>query len=155
MKKIIIQKKAVEKRQVIDPTIVQSNQRNAINQLFLDEEFEGKKEIKRELNKKLNSYKMQDTKKNRYNTDLFISLFNLIEKLVVSKLKCHYCKSNVLLLYNYVRYPKQWTLDRIDNDMGHNTDNVVIACLECNLKRRRINDKKFLFTKQMRIVKKY
>ena len=48
---------------------------------------------------------------------------------------------------------KQWTLDRIDNDQGHTYDNVVIACLECNLQRRRTNSDKFLFTKQMKIVR--
>jgi hypothetical protein len=51
-----------------------------------------------------------------------------------------------------VRENKQWTLDRIDNNLGHNEDNVVIACLECNLKRRRTNQSKFLFTKQLKIT---
>ena len=155
MKKIIIQKREIEKKNIINETIMKANQRNCINQLFLDEKFDGRKEIERELKKKLSSYKTQDIKKKRFDTDLFISLFSLIEKLVISKLKCYYCKNDVVVLYNHVRYPKQWTLDRINNDMGHNTDNVVIACLECNLKRRCINDKKFLFTKQMNIIKKY
>ena len=155
MKKITIGRKEVQKQHIIDARFIQLNQRDCINQLFLDEEFEGKKEIKRELKKKLSSYKAQDIKKKRFEDKLFISLFDLIERLVISKLKCIYCKSDVVLIYNCVRYPKQWTLDRVNNDMGHNTDNVVIACLECNLKRRRINDKKFLFTKQMKIIKKY
>jgi len=155
MKKIIIQKREIEKKNLMSETIIQANQRNCMNQLFLDEQFDGRSEIERELKKKLNSYKTQDKKKKRFNIDLFISLFPLIEKLVISKLKCRYCKNDVVILYNHARYPKQWTLDRINNDLGHNADNVVIACLECNLKRRRINDKKFLFTKQMNIVKKY
>ena len=49
---------------------------------------------------------------------------------------------------------KQWSLDRIDNNIGHNVGNLVIACLECNLKRRRRTDEKFLFTKQLNIVKR-
>ena len=28
----------------------------------------------------------------------------------------------------------QWTLDRIDNNIGHSKENVVICCLKCNLK---------------------
>jgi hypothetical protein len=57
------------------------------------------------------------------------------------------------LLYEFVREEKQWTVDRIDNDLGHNNDNFVLACLKCNLKRRRQNMKDFLFTKQLNIVK--
>ena len=69
-------------------------------------------------------------------------------------LKCHYCKENVLIYYDIVRETKQWTLDRINNDLGHNHDNVVISCLGCNLKRRRTNEKAFLFTKQLNLIKK-
>jgi hypothetical protein len=58
-------------------------------------------------------------------------------------------------MYETVREKRQWTLDRINNDIGHNNDNVVICCLECNLKRGRLNDEKFKFTKQMKIIKKY
>ena len=57
------------------------------------------------------------------------------------------------ILYEKTREQKQWTLDRINNDIGHNTDNVVISCLECNLKRRKTNQSAFLFTKQLNLVK--
>ena len=45
------------------------------------------------------------------------------------------------------------SIDRIDNDKGHNIDNFHLACLDCNLKRRRRTDEKFLFTKQLNIIK--
>ena len=61
----------------------------------------------------------------------------------------------MLLLYDNVRESTQWTLDRIDNNIGHNVDNVVICCLKCNLKRRTMNDEKFKFSKQMRIIKTF
>ena len=79
----------------------------------------------------------------------------LLPLLVASKLRCHYCRYGVMMLYNNVREPLQWTLDRIDNSKPHNTDNVVIACLKCNLKRRRTDSDKFKFTKQMKIIKKF
>ena len=102
-----------------------------------------------EIKSKLNSYKSQDVKKNIFDNILFISYTDLIEKLKISDLKCYYCKSCIFILYEIVRENKQWTLDRINNELGHNTDNVVISCLECNLKRRDINSNKFLFTKQL------
>ena len=46
-----------------------------------------------------------------------------------------------------------YMLEHVDNNLGHNIDNYHLACLECNLKRRRQTDEKFLFTKQLNIVK--
>ena len=74
-------------------------------------------------------------------------------KLIECDLKCRYCRESMTILYDVSREMKQWSVDRIDNDMGHNEDNYHLACLDCNLKRRRQTDKKFLFTKQLSIVK--
>ena len=68
-------------------------------------------------------------------------------------MKCHYCACETYLLYEFVREMKQWSLDRINNDIGHNKNNLVISCLECNLKRRRTNKDAFFFTKNLKIVK--
>ena len=57
------------------------------------------------------------------------------------------------LLYNTTRDPNQWTLDREDNSIGHNNDNLIICCLSCNLKRRKTEKDKFLFTKKMKLIK--
>jgi hypothetical protein len=57
------------------------------------------------------------------------------------------------VLYDISREMKQWTVDRIDNNLGHNNDNFHLACLECNLKRRRRTDEKFLFTKKLNLIK--
>ena len=73
---------------------------------------------------------------------------------MLSKLKCFYCKETCHLLYQNIFEKKQWTLDRLDNSLGHTKDNVVVCCLKCNLERRCLNDEKFLFTKQMRLIKK-
>ena len=73
--------------------------------------------------------------------------------MVASKLKCYYCKCNMQIFYFKVRAMNQWTLDRIDNDLPHSNDNVIISCLKCNLERRRQNKDKFLFTKQLKINK--
>jgi|TARA_B110001450_G_scaffold56651_2_gene53274 hypothetical protein len=125
-----------------------------INKLFLNESFDGDTCVKRELKKKLSSYKQQDVKKKKYNAVDFIKEDELIEKLVISRLKCFYCKQPVLLIYEFSREKSQWTLDRINNDKQHSNINCVVSCLKCNLERRCLNDKKFLFTKQMRLIKK-
>jgi precorrin-3B methylase len=119
----------------------------------MDGECENMKLLKREIEKKINSYKSQDITKKIYNELILISLSDTIEKLVCSKLKCHYCKENVLLFYKNVRDSKQWTLDRIDNDLCHSNENTLIACLHCNLQRRTRDMEKFLFTKQLKIKK--
>lgn len=126
-----------------------------LNKLYLNIPFKGRRTAEQLIHKKLSSYGQQDKKKCRYNEHKIITYDQLIEKMVVSKMKCHYCRNDVLLYYTSARDPLQWTLDRIDNSLGHNNTNVVIACLQCNLERRRQNDKKFLFSKQMNIIKKY
>ena len=125
-----------------------------INKIFIDfiDNFEFKKECLREINKKLLSYKNQDIIKSRYN-DNNITLDETIEKLVSSRLKCKYCYQKMLIFYNKVRDGEQWTLDRINNDLSHTCENVVACCLKCNLQRRCQNKDKFLFTKQLKIVK--
>ena len=125
-----------------------------LNKLLLEIKYEDDAYVKKELERKLNSYKNQDRKKGKYSSD-FINYNELIEKLVVSKLKCYYCRCDCLLMYENNREKKQWTLDRLDNDIGHSSENTVICCLECNLKRGTLDDKKFKFTKQLKIIKKY
>jgi len=126
----------------------------SINIIFMDELLNTEnKLIKTELIKKLRGYKYQDIKKKKYDELNFITIDNLIEMLVICKLKCVYCKFDTELIYSTVRSKKQWTLDRIDNSYGHNNDNVKISCLKCNLDRRDINQTKFIFSKGLTITK--
>ena len=152
MKKIIcLKKKSIQRKKTFDLSF---NHQNFINQLYLNEDFPEKNTILKELKKKLQGYLAQDKKKNRpYDAEKYINMEKLLPLLVASKLRCRYCKYGVMMLYNNVREPLQWTLDRIDNSKPHNTDNVVIACLKCNLERRRRSDTKFLMSKQMKIRK--
>ena len=110
--------------------------------------------IDKELKKKLSSYKQQDRVKKKHDADKFITMTSLVQKLVESQLKCHYCQDMVHITGDKKREKKQWTLDRVDNNLGHLEDNVVIACLDCNLKRRCIDKDKFMFTKRLKVDKK-
>ena len=107
-----------------------------------------------EINKKICSYKHQDIIKKKLDVELFIDFNCVINKMIECELKCRYCICEMSVLYDITREMKQWSVDRIDNDKGHNKDNFHLACLDCNLKRRRRTDEKFLFTKQLSIVKK-
>lgn len=109
--------------------------------------------ILQQIHRKIYGYKQQDIIKNKLNNDLFITLQCIIDRMLNCNLKCYYCCENMNVLYDISRENKQWSVDRIDNSKGHNIDNFYLACLECNLKRRTRNDNKFLFTKQLKIVK--
>lgn len=103
------------------------------------------------LKNKISSYKQQDILKKKLNSNNFINFENIIYLLHESQLTCCYCHKEIYILYKQVREMSQWTLDRIDNDTGHNFGNLVISCLKCNLKRRRINKNSFMLTKNMTI----
>ena len=110
--------------------------------------------MKQQLERKLNNYKQQDIIKHIYDSTNIINFDDTLQKLIESNLLCYYCNKEILVLYEIVRENYQWTLDRIDNSLGHNKNNVLISCLQCNLKRRKQGKDAFLFTKQLQIVKK-
>jgi hypothetical protein len=105
------------------------------------------------IKSKISSYKQQDILKKKLNDDTFVSFNDVIALLIESNMKCYYCACETYLLYEIVREMKQWSLDRINNEIGHNKGNLVICCLECNLKRRRTNKDAFFFTKNLKISK--
>jgi hypothetical protein len=122
---------------------------NLINKLYMNNDFIEKKILIREIKIKIASYKQQDIRKNIYEKENMISLEDIIEKLVLSKLKCYYCKQKLYIFSNISRNKYQWTLDRINNFQEHSNTNTIISCLKCNLQRRKKNSEKFLFSKQL------
>lgn len=109
--------------------------------------------ILKHMHLKLTSYKTQDQKHHFLNSNDFVDIKYVLELLKKNEMKCFYCRELVQLLYRHVREPKQWTLERINNDIGHNKGNVTIACLNCNLRRRCMQQERYIFTKQLRITK--
>ena len=110
--------------------------------------------IYQQIKNKLSSYRSQDIEKGKYDLEKFADLSHVLHKMEECKMKCFYCKESVSLLYENVREPKQWTLERIDNKMGHNNDNVEIACLSCNLRRRTIHYERYILTKNIQKIVK-
>ena len=109
--------------------------------------------VSKEIQRKLYGYKYQDKQKELFLETEFLSFENIVDLLIASQLTCVYCKKAVQVLYHNVREPRQWSVDRIDNSIGHNNNNVQIACLDCNLKRKTILHKKYLMTKELIIEK--
>jgi hypothetical protein len=102
-----------------------------------------------EIKNKLNGYRHQDIVKKKLDENKFIDFKTAIKLLVDSNLECFYCKEKVQVLYQPSRTPSQWTLERVDNNFGHNKDNLKIACLNCNLRRKTMYHERFAFTKQL------
>jgi len=109
--------------------------------------------IENQIKTKIQGYHQQDMKKKLYDSEKFITLPKVIELLNSCKNTCYYCREPVLILYELVRDNKQWSVERRNNSYGHNCDNVEIACLHCNVCRKTMNEERFLFTKQLNIIK--
>ena len=124
-----------------------------LNDLNFDEMSENQRFFIQQINRKLYGYKTQDIDKKLYDEENFIDISGVLDLFHKSSLKCFYCLNEVELFYEYVREPKQWTLERINNDIGHNYGNLEIACLSCNISRRTMYHERYVFTKQLNIVK--
>jgi hypothetical protein len=107
----------------------------------------------REIKKKHSGYKSQDKLKHKYDTLQHITFQELIEKMISCKLKCYYCNQDLLLLYNKKKEGSQWTLERLNNNLGHYKDNTCISCLKCNLGRRTENHEYYKKGKTMILQK--
>ena len=101
-KKIILSTKLKEplkrNENIKEEDISYIQQVSLINQLYMDINTNTKNDITsvivRELDRKLSGYKQQDIKKEIYDEHFFITYDDIVEMLVVSKLKCHYCQQN-------------------------------------------------------------
>ena len=85
---------------------------------------------------------------------MFITFEKTISLLLSTNCKCYYCNNVMYLLYKEKNDKRQWTLDRINNNEGHNINNVVSSCLDCNIQKKTRNHDDFYFTKNIVIQKK-
>jgi 5-methylcytosine-specific restriction endonuclease McrA len=102
----------------------------------------------REIDTKRKAYIYQDKHHEIYDPRYTVTTDRIVELLVGAELLCHYCREICQVAYKESMCRRQWTLDRIDNNYGHNDTNVVIACLDCNLKRGTMDAERFRMGKQ-------
>lgn len=105
------------------------------------------------LKTKHSGYRSQDTLKGFYDPDRFVQIGDIVDLLIDSGLSCFYCRKWATLFYENVRHPMQWSLERVSNEEGHNRGNIVIACLDCNMRRRTMYQDRYIITKQLRVNK--
>lgn len=142
--------KKVERKKLLPDLYYETSEQESI---LYNEDDEIRDLLIKNIKSKLSSYKQQDIVKNRYQENAFVSLDYVIHLLKEMYCRCAYCK-NVMMLFYYKSHDKaQWTLDRINNDIGHNTGNVVVSCLLCNTQKRKRDHEKFSFTKSLKIEK--
>ena len=84
----------------------------------------------------IKSSRQKDKKYNRYDPDNFIDKCFLTE-LFEDSTTCHYC--SVEFTYNE-RCDTYVTIERLNNNIGHNKSNCVLACFNCNMKHNSKND---------------
>lgn len=77
---------------------------------------------------KLQGYKKQDLDSDRYDDDKFIEEEEVKEILCNQGNKCLYCWKTLKT--------DDWSLDRVDNNYGHNTTNCIASCIKCNTQRK-------------------
>lgn len=151
----IIKKRIITQTDKWITELSNSEQYECIKLLQKNKQQENKasKLILQQIQQKINGYRGQDIEKELLDETLLINVQQVLDLMVKTENICYYCKKQVAVLYENVREPTQWTLDRIDNKQGHNHNNVLLACLNCNLRRRTMHTERYVFTKQLNIVK--
>lgn len=122
---------------------------NIINGIYIDLD----KQVEGLIKKKISGYKQQDKLKDIFDENSFITYAQTVDLLKLSECKCAYCHIPLLLFYKTKNDGDQWTLDRIDNTIGHNFGNVVCSCLDCNIQKKDRSHEKFMFTKNLTVKK--
>ena len=147
-------KKRVSMMDISQEVFTLKEQVESIKKIYGNCDFKYKQLYVSEIKKKISGYKQQNIKKNKFDRELFITYDDLIEKMIISRHKCFYCRKICKIVFKNIRDPKQWTLERKDNSIGHITDNVEICCYKCNVKKGTKNSESFRFAKQMKIIKR-
>lgn len=81
---------------------------------------------------KIKAYKEQDKAHGRDITCDYVTINDVKKMLFKQEKKCYVCGDNVITEEWAPSCLYQFTLDRIDNNLPHNKNNVLISCYYCN-----------------------
>ena len=129
------------------------NPLEVLEQIYSDNVNETAEYCIKELKKKHSGYKSQDKQKHKYDNEQHITFKEMVQKMIECEFKCYYCNKEMLLIYHKKKDGMQWSLERLNNNLGHYKDNTCISCLKCNLGRRTDNHDYYKKAKTM-ILKK-
>ena len=76
---------------------------------------------------RLKNYSYHDGDSNRYDETKFIQMSEVEYLFKKQSSRCFHCWESLTA--------ESWTLDRINNNYGHNTGNCLLSCLRCNTQR--------------------
>jgi hypothetical protein len=82
--------------------------------------------------RKIQQNKAEDKKCNRKITNDYVSIEDVKNLLIKQDNKCYVCHDIVITKEWHPNCLYQFTLDRIDNNLPHNKNNVLICCNYCN-----------------------
>ena len=101
--------------------------------------------VRKQLLSKLQSYKDQDEQQTKElvrrllpseELTTFSNYCKFIQQLFIdTQMQCYYCLQTVSIIYNTTYDSKQWSLDRLNNYHPHVLENVILSCLQCNIRR--------------------
>ena len=101
----------------------------------------------RRLYNLVSNSKVGDLKAGRYDKENHITSKYLRQLKLDCGEKCNYCECELDWSHQlHIRRPKQVTLQRLNNKLGHIKGNCVYACFECNVVKR-IECKEHLLTR--------
>ena len=100
------------------------------NDTFIKEKIKrnNKTKVFDNVNEKLLGYIKQDKQRGNFDLFKFINEDEIQEIFKEQAGKCMYCWKTCK--------EEDWSLDRINNDEGHNIDNCVLSCIKCNVQRK-------------------
>lgn len=114
-----------------------TNNKKLISNFGRDPYIIAQESIDQKIHQKIQEYKKQDNKKKRWlfgpiNEEEYVTVCDVKKLLSKQENKCYICCDVVIITGYTPECCYQMTLDRIDENLPHNKNNVLVCCIYCN-----------------------